>query len=132
MPHVVMEGRLGLESAQIHSAVHRWGRAVLKIADCWRHTESRAMLVEGVVVEFSRPLHPVAVVAHNDRETVLRLWSLAPVERTRAVQRWLCLVACALQRLGAGPVRVTNIPRELWRDLELEVVPELAASPSEE
>jgi hypothetical protein len=104
---------------------------VLKTADCWLHTGSRAMLVEGVVVEFSRPLHPVAVVAHHDQDTVIRLWSLAPVERTGAVQRWLCLVACALQRLGGGSVRVTNIRRDLWQDLDLKVAPELEASANE-
>jgi hypothetical protein len=34
-------------------------------------------------------------------------------------------LAAALQKIGAGPVKTTNIPGELWRDLDLEVVPQL-------
>jgi hypothetical protein len=128
MPHLVLEGRLELQRGPLEPAVHRWGRAVLKTADCWLHAEERAMLVEGVVVEFSRPLHPVAVVTHHQEDTVVRLWSLAPVERTRAVQRWLCVVAAALQQRGAGRVRVTNVPHELWQGLDLEVAEELESS----
>ena len=83
------------------------------------------MLVEGVVVEFSRPLHPVAVVAHHHGNTTVRLYKTVAVERTRAVQRWLCVLTAALQRHGAGVVTSTNIPANLWRDLDLDVVPGL-------
>ena len=37
------------------------------------------------------------------------------------VQRWLGLLAVALQRQGAGPLMLTNIPADLWRDLGLAV-----------
>jgi hypothetical protein len=129
MPHLVFSGRLDLSAASLDPKVHRWGRAVLKTDACWLRADEAAMLVEGVVVEFSRPLHPVAVAAHHHGETTLRLWKTVAVERTRPVQRWLCLVALELQRCGAGPVRMTNIPSELWRDLELQVVPELRSDP---
>lgn len=125
MPHLVFSGLLDFGAVSLEPEVHRWGRAVLKTDACWLRADEAAMLVEGVVVEFSRPLHPVAVAAHHREETTLRLWKTASVERTRPVQRWLCLVAVELQRYGAGPVRVTNIPSELWQDLELAVVPEL-------
>jgi hypothetical protein len=123
MPHLVMEGGVELSNAArgLGGEVHRWGRAVLKIESCWLRGDLEAMLVEGVVVEFSRPLHPVAVVAAHRGDITVRLWSLAPVERSRAVQRWLCLVAAELQRLGAGAVKVTNISEELWSELELDV-----------
>jgi hypothetical protein len=94
---------------------------VLKTEDCWLRADREALLVEGVVVEFSRPLHPVAVVASHHNDTVVRLWSRVSVERTRPVQRWLCVLATELQHLGLGPVKVTNIPTELWSDLDLAV-----------
>ncbi len=124
MPHLVFSGLLDLGSVSLEPEVHRWGRAVLKTDACWLRADEAAMLVEGVVVEFSRPLHPVAVAAHHRGETTLRLWKTVAVERTRAVQRWLCLVAMALQQCGAGPVRVTNIPPDLWQDLDLTVARE--------
>jgi hypothetical protein len=125
MPHVVLAGKLALGGVSLDPTVHRWGRVVIKTGDWWLRWDARALLIEGVVVEFSRPLHPVAVVAHHRGDTVVRLWSVVAVERTRAVQRWLCILAAAIQGLGAGPVKVTNIPSELWSDLDLSVTPEL-------
>jgi len=121
MPHVVLIGELDLEQVSFEPSVHRWGRAVLKTQTSWLREDHAALLVEGVVVELSRPLHPVAVVAHHRGDTTVRLWKTVAVERTQAVQRWLCLVGVVLQRFGAGPVRVTNIPSELWQDLDLEI-----------
>jgi hypothetical protein len=125
MPHLVLEGALDLEGVarSLGGELHRWGRAVLKTEAGWLRGDGRAVLVEGVVVEFSRPLHPVAVVAAHRGDTTVRLWSLAPVERTQAVQRWLCHLAVELQRLGAGPVRTTNIAEELYSELGLELSP---------
>lgn len=126
MPHLVLAGGIDLAAISLEPAVHRWGRAVMKTEGSWRRVGGEALLVEGVVVEFSRPLHPVALLAPHDGDTIVRLWPTVGVERTRPVQRWLCLLAVELQRRGAGPVRVTNIPPELWRDLNLAVVPELS------
>jgi hypothetical protein len=125
MPHLVLVGGIDLEGAanRLPRTIHRVGRAVLKTEDCWLRTDREALLVEGVVVEFSRPLHPVAVVAPHHDDTVVRLWSRVSVERTRPVQRWLCVLAAELQHLGLGPVKVTNIPTELWSDLGLAVQP---------
>jgi hypothetical protein len=124
MPHLVLTGPVGLEdlSSLVEGEVHRWRRAVLKTECCWIRGDERAALVEGVVVEFSRPLHPVAVVAARGGDTTVRLWSRVTVERTEAVQRWLCVIAVGLQRIGAGPVQTTNIPEEIWGDLDLQVV----------
>ncbi len=132
MPHLVFSGELDLRPVTLDSEVHRWGRAVLKTDACWLRSDAAAILVEGVVVEFSRPLHPVAVAAHHRGDTTVRLWKTVAVERTRAVQRWLCLVAMELQKFGAGPVRVTNIPPDLWQDLDLVVVPELMGEPADQ
>jgi hypothetical protein len=127
MPHLVLAGSINLTAVEIPSEVHRWGRAVIKTGDGWRRSDGRAVLVEGVVVEFSRPLHPVAVVTEQRGDTVVRLWPVVEVERTPPVQRWLCTLAAALQKTGAGQVKTTNIPHELWQNLDLKVVPELAA-----
>jgi hypothetical protein len=75
--------------------------------------------VEGVVVEHSRPLHPVAVISVSRGDTSVRLWHLAPVERTPAVQRWLATIASELRRLGSGPLKSTNISDDVWGDLDL-------------
>ena len=123
MPHLVLAGKVEIARCvdQLSTTVHRWGRAVLKTEDRWQRADGGGMLVEGVVVEFSRPLHPVALVVHHHDDTIVRLWSRVTVERTGPVQRWLCLVASEVQLLGAGPVKTTNIPDDIWSDLDLEV-----------
>jgi len=121
MPHVVFNGSVDLERAAegLSVGVHRWGRAVLKTDQIWRRRDGLAILVEGVVVEFSRPQHPVVQIAPHHEGTIVRLWTLAPVERTPAVQRWVAVVAADLQRLGAGTLLNTNIPPDLWQDLPI-------------
>ncbi len=121
MPHLVLDGweRPTRWTEGLGPSVHRWGRAVLKTSGWWRRHDDEALLVEGVVVEYSRPLHPVALVAAHHGQTIVRLWPAVTVERTRAVQRWLAVIARALQDHGAGELVATNIPRELWEDLGL-------------
>ena len=123
MPHLVLNGPFvpTRMATLVGTEVHRWRRAVIKTENVWTRRDGQAALVEGVVVEFSRPLHPVAVVASRGEDTAIRLWSRAPVERTEPVQRWLCLIAVELQKAGAGGVLTTNIPEDLWSDLELRV-----------
>jgi len=122
MPHLVLEGWTAPRAwtPGLEPAVHRWGRAVLKTVGWWERHDGEALLVEGVVVEFSRPLHPVALVAAHHGDTIVRLWPAVTVERTRAVQRWLAVLARALQDQGAGGLVDTNLPGELWEDLGLQ------------
>jgi len=114
MPHLVLRGTADLTriTAELDPGVVRWGRAVIKTADRWQRADAEAILVDGVVVELSRPLHPVALIALRDGDTVVRLWPVVEVERTPAVQHWLGVLASELQRLGAGPVTTTNIGPE--------------------
>lgn len=124
MPHLVLEGGLDGDSVATDltdDRVSRWGRAVLKTDGCWRRVGGDALIVEGVVVEFSRPQHPVAVISWDPDHTTIRLWPTVPVERTRPVQRWLAELARRLQAVGAGAVRSTNIPNEVWGDLDLTI-----------
>jgi hypothetical protein len=122
MPHLVLRGSIDLAAAasRLELGVERWHRAVIKTGDRWRRSDDEALLVEGVVVELSRPLHPVAMVTHRDGDTVVRLWPVIEVERTPAVQHWLAILASRLQQLGAGPVTTTNIGSEILDGLELE------------
>jgi hypothetical protein len=122
MPHLILSGETDLEraAAVFSGEAQRWGPAVLKTEATWRRSDGLALLVEGVVVEHSRPLHPVAVISHGHGDTSVRLWRLAPVERTPAVQRWLASVAGQLRHLGAGSLKTTNIAAELWQDLGLQ------------
>lgn len=122
MPHIVLEGAVDLDVVcrRLDLAVERWGRAVIKTADKWRRSDGGAMLVDGVVVELGRPLHPVAVVAHRDGDTVIRLWPVVEVERTAAVQRWLAVIANGIQGLGGGAVVTTNIGADILHGLDLD------------
>ena len=121
MPHLVLSG--GFDAAklvtEVAPGVHRWGRAILKIEDTWVRKGAGALLVEGLVVEFSRPLHPVALLERRDQDSIVRLWSRVPAERTPAVQRWLAVVALELQRLGMGKILTTNISSDVLTDMEL-------------
>jgi hypothetical protein len=123
MPHLVLCGSVPatLVAAELGPRVARWGRAVIKTGDRWRRGDDGALLIEGVVVELGRPLHPMALVAERDGDTVVRLWPLVEVERTAAVQRFLGVVARGLQELGCGAVRTTNIPGETLAGLGLEI-----------
>jgi len=65
MPHMILGGRLEIShrlAKQLPRGVRRWGRAVLKTEDCWTRQDDSALLIEKVMVEFSQPLHPVAIV----------------------------------------------------------------------
>jgi len=94
---------------------------MIKTGDRWRRTDGEAVLVEGVVVELARPLHPIALISVRGDDTVVRLWPVVGVERTPAVQRWLAVLAKGLQNLGCGAVRTTNIGAEIVDGLELEI-----------
>ena len=124
MPHVILSGAVDLSrvASEVPREVRRFKAAVLKTEEVWLRADGAAVLVEGVVVEHSRPLHPVAVISSHHEDTSVRLWRLASVERTAAVQRWLAQIARDLQRLGAGPVRATNLSPDLLDDLEFDVV----------
>ena len=121
MPHLILDGEMdfGCVGDDLESEVHRWGTAVLKIESLWWRSDKRALLVEGVVVEHSRAVHPVALVAAARGITSVRLWQRAPVERTAAVQRWLAVIACELQRLGGGGLQTTNLGEEVLAGLEI-------------
>jgi hypothetical protein len=122
MPHLLLCGEIDLETMASNLAgdAQRWGPAVLKTEASWLRSDGLAALVEGVVVEHSRPLHPVAVISLSHGDTSIRLWRPAPVERTPAIQRWLASIAGELRRRGAGPLKTTNIPAQLLEDLGLE------------
>lgn len=119
MPHLVFEGELDLVSlaGEIPLAVHRWGTAVLKTENIWCRSDGRALLVEGVVVEHSRAVHPVAVIATAHGTTGVRFWRQVAVERTPAVQRWLAVVANEIHRLGGGALQTTNVGEEILAGL---------------
>ena len=121
MPHLVLRDEVDFDLVleRMPKDAVKWGAAVLKTVDLWRRADGRAILIEGVVVEHSRPLHPVALISLSHGDTSVRLWRLAAVERTPAVQRWLAVVARDLQQLGAGPVRATNIAPALVEDLRM-------------
>ncbi len=123
MPHLVLRGPVDLERAavELDLGVTRWGRAVIKTGDRWRRSDGGALVVEGVVVELARPLHPVALIGLRDHDTVVRLWPIVEVERTAAVQRWLAVLALGLQGVGCGAVRTTNIGATLLEGLDLEI-----------
>ena len=119
MPHVVLAGKLDMSAAAqaIDSTVRRWGRAVIKNEACWVRSDGEGLLVQGVVVEYSRPLHPVALLAHHHGDTMVRLWPPVSVEKTEPVQRWLVHIAATLVGEGLASFKGTNITEALWRDL---------------
>lgn len=123
MPHLVLRGSVDFSRAtnDLDLGVIRWGRAVIKTSELWLRSDGDALLADGVVVELGRPLHPVALMAHRDGDTVVRIWPVVEVERTPAVQRWLGVIAEGLQRLGGGAVHTTNIGADVLEGLELEL-----------
>jgi hypothetical protein len=121
MPHIILKGEMDLRRVvnELPRQAHRWGTVVLKIEEVWARQDFCAVLVEGVVVEHSRAVHPVAIVATGRGTTSVRLWPRAPVERTPAVQRWLAVIAAGLSELGGGAVDTTNVAVEILAELSL-------------
>jgi len=122
MPHLVFEGGIEYRRCMtelMNSSVQRYGRVVMKIEDCWLRGDGRALLVEGVVVEFSRALHPVVLVAEQKDRVSVRLWPRVPVERNEAVRRWMAMVGAILQKAGAGRVDGSTLGPEILRDAGL-------------
>lgn len=119
MPHVVLERAVDLSwlGKQMPRGVVRWRHAVLKTEAVWHRIDHPALLVEGVVIENSRPLRPVALIAPRDERLVVRLWPIVVVERTTAVRRWLAVIASACSQLGSAGVVVTNIAEDILIDL---------------
>lgn len=124
MPHVVLQGDVDMVrvAAELPRTVRRFKAAVLKTEEVWQRADAGAVLVEGVVVEYTRPLHPVALISKHHGDTRVRLWRLATVERTPAVQRWLAHLAKDVQTIGGGPVCATNLSPELVEEVALEIV----------
>ena len=121
MPHLILEGITDIASAAtgIRTEPNRWGRAVLKTEGWWTRFDGQAVLAEGVIVEFSRALHPLALIAPHHGDTGVRLWPYLEVERTQALQRWLALIAADLQRGGGGALKKTNISEDILEGVGL-------------
>lgn len=121
MPHLILEGTVDLRAAAeaIETGARRWGRAVMKTDSLWIRSDGEALLIEGVVVEFSRALHPLVQVTPHHGDTSVRLWAHQAVERTPAVQRWMALIASDLQRGGAGSLKTTNLAGESLEGIDL-------------
>lgn len=121
MPHMILTGCRALAEAAplFDSKAQRWGRAVMKQEAVWLRNDRQALMVEGVVVEFSRALHPLAYIAPHHDDFIVRLRDHSPVERTDAIQRWLSTIALTVLRSCGGRLKTTNIPSALWADLNL-------------
>ena len=115
MPHVIRSGPADLDAAWrgLPHGPWRWGTAVARVEGCYLGRDAATLLVAGVVIEYGRPLHPIALVSRGADTTSVHLWPAVPVERTDAVKRFLAQVARELQAFGAGDVVTTNIPHLL-------------------
>lgn len=116
MPHVILSGQADLVSAwqEFPEGPFRFGNAVARIEGRFLSAARRELLLEAVVVEFGRPLHPVLLVSLRQEGTAVHLWDVVRVERTEAVKALIALVAKELSRFGAGEVRSTNLKAEFF------------------
>lgn len=113
MPHLIFDSSPELSKLSFSSEVCREGRTVMKIEHSWLRSDGRSLLVEGVVVEFSRALHPVAEIAFRREKLHVGLWPLVSVERSGAIQKWLLMLGRMLQDSGVGPLVRTNLSMDL-------------------
>lgn len=121
MPHVILSGQADLARAwhEFPPGPFRLGNAVARVEGRFLSSSQRELLLEAVVVEFGRPLHPVVLVSLRQEGTAVHLWDVVRVERTEAVKALVALVARELSRFGAGKVRSTNLKPELLAAFEL-------------
>ncbi|MDW7968149.1 MAG: hypothetical protein RMI39_08530, partial [Thermoanaerobaculum sp.] len=63
MPHVILAGHVDLERAwrRFPSGPFRLGKAVVRVEGRYLSSSQRELLLQAVVVEFGRPLHPVVL-----------------------------------------------------------------------
>lgn len=121
MPHLILKGDVNLAewADAFDTSAFRWQRAVLKVEESWLRSDGAALLVEGVVVEYSRPLHPVARIGLHHGDIIVRLWERGGVERTDAVKRWLGIVASQLCAASGLALHSSNISDGILEDLGL-------------
>ncbi|MGC8915702.1 MAG: hypothetical protein ACP5NF_01830 [Thermoanaerobaculum sp.] len=119
MPHVILSGFADLAKAwqEFPSGPFRLGNAVARIEGRFMSSSQRELLLEAVVVEFGRPLHPVVLVSYRQEGTAVHLWDVVRVERTEAVKALVALVARELLAFGAGGLVTTNLKPELLGSL---------------
>ncbi len=117
MPHLILKGDVDLAewADAFDTSAIRWQRAVLKVEDSWLRSDGAALLVEGIVVEFSRPLHPVAFVGLHHGNTIVRLWARGGVERTEAVNDGSALLPRSSVQRPASPFTAPTFPTEFCR-----------------
>lgn len=119
MPHVILSGQADLVKAwrEFPEGPFRLANAVTRVEGRFLSSSQRELLLEAVVVEFGRPLHPVVLVSLRPEGTAVHLWDVVRVERTEAVKAFVALVARELSRFGAGEVRTSNLKPELLATL---------------
>lgn len=117
MPHVVLEGDITIDEAErrFEPFVHRDGTLIVKAERFYRERESRAALIEMVVVETGHTQKFFIQLSHRDGGLTVRLEPLTDPEKTPGVRRALAQVAHRFVTACGARYGKTNIEDDLIR-----------------
>ena len=117
MPHVVLEGRVGIDDAArtFEPFVAREGDLVVKAERLYRERDGRAALVEMVVVEAGHAQKFFIQLSPRDAGLTVRLEPLTDPEKTPGVRRAIAHVAQRLRTASGAAYGKTNIQEYLIR-----------------
>ena len=117
MPHVVLEGRVSIDDCQRHFEpfVVREGERVVKVERFFREKESRAALIETLVVDRGHTQKFFIQLSPKGEGITVRLEPLTDPEKTTGVRRALALVAHRIREATGCSYGPTNIEDHLIR-----------------
>jgi len=111
MPHVVLHGRVALQSYfdEFAPVIERHGPVVLKISDCFLNHDRDLLLLDCLVFD-RRPKGFLVMVDHRDDRTSVRLFPPTDPEKCDGVRRIVARVALDLHaRFPESCIGSTNL-----------------------
>ena len=117
MPHVVLQGRISIDEAEriFEPFVDRNGDLIVKAERFYREKDSRAALIEMVVVEAGHTQKFFIQLSPRGSGLTVRLEPLTDPEKTPAVRRAIACVAHRLREASGAAYANTNIEEYLIR-----------------
>lgn len=111
MPHVVLEGRVSIDSCQerFEPFVVREDDRVVKVERFFRERDGRAALLETLVVERGHTQKFFIQLSPKGEGLTVRLEPLTDPEKTAGVRRALALVAHRIRQATGCSYGATNI-----------------------
>jgi hypothetical protein len=101
MPHVVLEGTIGLRElqARFSPVVERNSQEILKTGDFYVNQTEKSALIEAIVIENSPPMNFFVHLSRKENSLTVRLLPLTDPEKTTGVKKLMGIIAKKIHEL---------------------------------